>query len=45
MKRPGFKMSGMSFKEDQTPMKNLKAGGSKEELLQIAEQLLQLQNL
>jgi len=38
MKRPGFKMSGMSFKEDQTPMKNLKAGGSKEELLQIAEQ-------
>ena len=38
MKRPGFKMSGMSFKKDQTPMKNLKAGGSKEELLQIAEQ-------
>ena len=38
MKRPGFKMSGMSFKEDQTPMKKLKAGGSKEELLQIAEQ-------
>ena len=38
MKRPGFKMSGMSFKEDQTPMKNLKSGGSKEELLQIAEQ-------
>lgn len=45
MKKSGFKMKGMSFKEGQSPMRNINeeafkaapAGSSKEELLAIAE--------
>tara|TARA_R100000900_G_C3218617_1_gene140288 strand:+ start:63 stop:464 length:402 start_codon:yes stop_codon:yes gene_type:complete len=45
MKKSGFKMKGMSFKEGQSPMHNLNEeafkaappGSSKEELLEIAE--------